>query len=889
VVVTPESVVFTALQETLRLAAEVRDQQGRVMSGIAVVWSSSDPSIAPVDQSGLARAVAIGTATITASAAGASDGAQITVRQDVVSVAVTPRTVSLAVGDTVRLSAEARDANGNAVSEGAFLWGSDRADVATVDSTGLVRALGAGEATIAATSEAVAGSATVTVASPTIPPNFVVDEATSHSLQFAGLHVAHLGIRPAGARPAAAIAYADYSGDGLTDIFYSPSDGSRNPVPAEIYINDGMGAFVLDAGFFGSNPPGGVDPRKALPGDFNGDGRPDVFVLGHGYDHEPFPGEALYAILSSPEGYVQTEGLDSIIGFHHGGASADIDADGDLDVFVTENFKGPFFLINDGNGSFTRDVARIEGIGAELIFTAELVDVDQDGYVDLLAAGHEYEGFATRILWGNSSGVFSTSNETILPAVQGHGIVVDIDVADTDGDGDRDIVLNRTGDDSGPGWYDGYYIQLLEQIGMRSLADMTQQLLPENQHAEEEWITWLRVFDLDEDGDLDIFADEASRRLLWKNDGSGGFLRGVLREVPPNHAVDEGSSHSLQNPPFRIDHTAVRNGRPGWADAFAYGDFDGDSDIDIYYAPLDHPSRPLPGELYVNDGNGGFSLNTEFMDGNPPASTDASKALAGDLNGDGRPDVLVTAVGARDHASAYVLLSSGSEYVAERIEAPGGAYGASSADVDSDGDLDVFVTSPPSILLNDGSGAFSLGSPTTTGVRIDGFNQFLIAVELVDVDHDGYADILAGGHEQDGGPTQVIWGDSSGVYAMSNGTILPPVPGRGVVLDIDVGDTDGDGDRDIVVTRTGDDTGIGFYQGYYVQLIDNLGGREFSDATAAWMAEHRDDHGGPFRWIRMYDVDGDGDVDLVVDDYHETEIFWRNDGAGGFRRERGGR
>ena len=189
--------------------------------------------------------------------------------------------------------------------------------------------------------------------------------------------------------------------------------------------------FALDDGFFGSNPPGGVHPRKALPGDFNGDGRPDVFVLGHGYDHPPFPGEAPYAILSSASGYVQAEELDSIIGFHHGGASADMDADGDLDVFVADSFGGPFFLLNDGAGSFTMDRARIEGIGPhEGIFTAELVDVDRDGYVDLLVAGHEHEDFSTRILWGDQSGLFRTLRQTILPAIPGHGIVVDIDVAD---------------------------------------------------------------------------------------------------------------------------------------------------------------------------------------------------------------------------------------------------------------------------------------------------------------------------------------------------------------------------------------------------------------------------------------------------------------------------
>ena len=480
-VVTPETVLFTALGDTLRLAAEVRDQQGRPMSGAAVAWTSSDASVAAVAQSGVARAVAAGTATITATSGTVSGVARITVRQDVASVEVSPRVASLVVGDTVRLTAEARDANGNAVPGTAFVWRTSNEQVAGVDSTGLVRAYGRGEATIGAASAGATGSATVTVAPPNLPPNFAVDEGTSHTLQFAGIHVAHYDHSPL------AVAYADYNGDGLIDIFHSPLDGSRNPVPAEMHINDGMGGFALDDGFFGSNPPGGVDPRKALPGDFNGDGRPDVFVLGHGYDHPPFPGEAPYAILSSASGYVQAEGLDSIIGFHHGGASADIDADGDLDVFVTENFKGPFFLINDGNGSFTMDRARIEGIGPhEGIFTAELVDVDRDGYVDLLAAGHEHEDFSTRILWGDQSGLFRALRQTILPAIPGHGIVVDIDVADTDGDGDRDVVLNRTGNP--PNTYRGYFVQLLEQTVARSFADRTEQLFLDNRDAEVGWI-----------------------------------------------------------------------------------------------------------------------------------------------------------------------------------------------------------------------------------------------------------------------------------------------------------------------------------------------------------------------------------------------------------------
>ena len=78
----------------------------------------------------------------------------------------------------------------------------------------------------------------------------------------------------------------------------------------------------------------------------------------------PFPGESSYVILSSPNGYVLGSGLDTFIGFHHGGASADIDNDGDIDVFIYQHTRSVcrIFLSMMVAGSFTKDAARIEGI-----------------------------------------------------------------------------------------------------------------------------------------------------------------------------------------------------------------------------------------------------------------------------------------------------------------------------------------------------------------------------------------------------------------------------------------------------------------------------------------------------------------------------------------------
>ena len=166
VVVTPDSVMFTAVGDTVRLTSEVRDQIGRPMEGAAVAWASSDTQVATVDSVGLVTASGNGTASITATAGGVSGTARVTTAQSPGSVVVSPSADTIAPGDTLRLVAEAIDRNGHRVAGAEFTWASSRTSVATVDASGLVRGVGEGAATMAASAGTVRGTAEITVVNP---------------------------------------------------------------------------------------------------------------------------------------------------------------------------------------------------------------------------------------------------------------------------------------------------------------------------------------------------------------------------------------------------------------------------------------------------------------------------------------------------------------------------------------------------------------------------------------------------------------------------------------------------------------------------------------------------------------------------------------------------
>jgi uncharacterized protein YjdB len=120
--------------------------------------------VATVSSSGLVTAVAVGTATITASSEGKSGASAITVQVPVASVTVAPPTATILVTQTKAFTATTKDAQGNTITGRTVTWSSSNPAAATVNAnTGVATAVALGTATITATSEGKSGTATLSV------------------------------------------------------------------------------------------------------------------------------------------------------------------------------------------------------------------------------------------------------------------------------------------------------------------------------------------------------------------------------------------------------------------------------------------------------------------------------------------------------------------------------------------------------------------------------------------------------------------------------------------------------------------------------------------------------------------------------------------------------
>lgn len=162
--------------DSAALAVTLRDANAAALADRSVTWTSSNPAVATVSDNGFVRAIGRGSVTITATSEGVSGVVSLSVVVPIVSVSVSPASITLLVGQSATITAAALDAGGTAVVGTPISFASSNTSVATVTAGGVVVGVAAGSTSISAT----AGGAGIAVP-VTVSPVPVASVALSES------------------------------------------------------------------------------------------------------------------------------------------------------------------------------------------------------------------------------------------------------------------------------------------------------------------------------------------------------------------------------------------------------------------------------------------------------------------------------------------------------------------------------------------------------------------------------------------------------------------------------------------------------------------------------------------------------------------------------------
>ncbi len=421
--------------------------------------------------------------------------------------------------------------------------------------------------------------------------------------------------------------------------------------------------------------------------------------------------------------------------------------------------------------------------------------------------------------------VNGAAGEALLPETMGAGGAF----FDVDRDGDQDLLLvnSTTWDavlpnaDAGPGA--GPTMSLYENDGSGSFADRTAGSGLEASF----YGTGVAVGDVDGDGWTDVFVSAVGPNRLFRNVGGTRF-----EDVTAAAGVAGAASE--------------------WSSSSAFFDADGDGDLDLlvgnyvrwsreidievdytltgvgraYGPPVNYGGTTM--DLYRNDGSGAFTDVSEEAGLhilNPATDTPVAKTLGlapVDIEGDGDIDVVV----ANDTVRNFLLVNDGSGVFTEDGELYGlaygrdgaatGAMGADAADFRNDGELGFaianFANEMTSLYVSQGDPTLWSDEAITAGIGAPSRRVLSFGLFFFDYDLDGRLDLLqVNGHLEDDievvepsqqyrQAPQLFW--NAGPDAASTFVPVEPPPGDGLTVEL-VGRgssyADIDGDGDLDV------------------------------------------------------------------------------------------
>lgn len=388
---------------------------------------------------------------------------------------------------------------------------------------------------------------------------------------------------------------------------------------------------------------------------------------------------------------------------------------GAVDGVMQQSVSSDGILINGSNQSQLQFTHGSDPMWDKLTdsWTVSLVDYNQDGWDDIFIGERD----ATKPVYlyrNNGNATFSGITSGDLVTAQ--SVAIGGSWADVDNDGDLDVlVINNTRKPN------AFYINNGNGTFTRNNeAGFAQQVGYYHQG------TWI---DYDADGLLDLFLNQywpTKLNELWHNDGDGKFS---------------------------LDTNSELAQIPGNAVSAAWYDYDHDGLPDVFL-----PNNKGMNALYHNEGRGRFTRVNNIISQEGGFST---AACWGDIDGNGHADLFVANASARDN---YLYLNQGqgnfTKVTSGSVVHDGGhSHGCSFADIDNDGDLDLYVNNTQGqqfLYFNDGTGNLSRRINETVTANYGN----AIGHAWSDLDRDGDLDLFGVTHS--GQKNHLFWNNGNG-------------------------------------------------------------------------------------------------------------------------------